>query len=246
MKKRDIKLSETYILKEYYIQYLKKIRGNSLTTIKHYLSALDVISSYLVKKQQIKTSLYEIVDLSDLQIVKENLCQDIIFVEKDERGHRMYTAALNNYYRFASGETFFSIQDKLLVMDIAIPKSDKRLQLVESVNRSSIIKNQVIMSSGYMCEINNEHKTFIADSTKQPYMEGHHSIPMNKQDSFNNSLDVYANIISLCPICHRLLHYGICEEKTEILKKIYYLRADRLYNSGLKISQSDFINFSLQ
>lgn len=245
MKKRDVKLSETYILKEYYIQYLKKIRNNSPTTVKHYLSALDVISSYLVKKQQIDSSLYEIADLSDLQIIKENLFRDFTFIEKDERGHRMYSAALNNYFRFASGETFRSLQNKLFVMDMAIPKPDKKLQLVKLPNRSSIIKNQAIISSGYMCEINNEHKTFIADSTKQPYMEGHHSIPLNKQDNFNNSLDVYANIISLCPICHRLLHYGTCDEKIKILKKIYCLRSDRLYNCGLKVSQDEFVKFSL-
>lgn len=238
-------MSETYILKEYYIQYLKKIRNNSLTTIKHYVGALDTISSYLVRKQQINSSIYEIVDLSNLQAIKEDLYQDFMFVDKDERGHRMYSAALNNYFRFASGETFLSLQDKLFVMDIAIPRSNKRLQLVELPSRSTIIKNQVIMSSGYTCEISNDHKTFIADSTKQPYMEGHHSIPMNKQDNFNNNLDVYANVVSLCPICHRLLHYGTCDEKTEMLKKIYRLRSDRLYNCGIKVSQDEFINFSL-
>lgn len=240
-----IKLSEIYLLKEYYVQYLKKIRNNSVSTINHYLSAIDVISSHLVKKQQIKSSLYEILDLSNLQIIKESLYQDIAFVEKDERGHRMYSSALNNYLHFASGDFFLSIKDKLFLMDMPIPKSDKKTRLVKSSNRSSIIKNQVIMSSDYMCEIDNNHETFTAKATKRPYMEGHHSIPLSKQDNFNNSLDVYANIVSLCPICHRLIHYGICEEKTDVLKKIYYLRSDRLNNCGLKISQEDFINFSL-
>ena len=44
-------MSDIYVLKEYYMQYLKKIRGNSSSTITHYLSALDVISSYLIQKQ---------------------------------------------------------------------------------------------------------------------------------------------------------------------------------------------------
>lgn len=238
-------MSGTYLLKEYYVQYLKRIRNNSVSTIGHYLSALDVISLYLVEKRQIKSSLYEIMDLVNLQEVRDNLYQDPIFVSKDERGHRMYSAAHNNYFRFASGETFLEIHNEMPVMDIAIPVTDKSMQIIEISKRSSIIKNQVIMSSGYKCEINENHKTFTSDSTRHPYMEGHHGIPISKQDKFNYSLDIYANIISLCPICHRLLHYGICDEKTEVLKRIYYLRSDRLYKSGLRISQDEFINLSL-
>lgn len=240
-----IKLSGTYILKEYYVQYLKKIRNNSVSTIGHYLSALDVISLYLVEKGQIKSSLYEIMNLENLQEIRDNLYQDHIFVSKDERGHRMYSAALNNYFRFASGETFLTIHNEMPVMDIAIPTPDKSMQIIETSKRSSIIKNQVIMSSGYKCEINENHKTFTSDSTRHPYMEGHHGIPISKQDKFGYSLDIYANIISLCPICHRLLHHGIYDEKIEVLKRIYYLRADRLCRSGLRISQDEFIDLSL-
>lgn len=240
-----IKMSDTYLLKEYYVQYLKTIRNNSVSTIGHYLSALDVISLYLVENRQIKSSLYEIMNLENLQEIRDNLYKDRIFISKDERGHRMYSAALNNYFRFASGETFLAIHNEIPVMDIAIPVTDKSIQIIETSKRSSIIKNQVIMSSWYKCEINEKHKTFTSDLTRQPYMEGHHGIPISKQDKFNYSLDVYANIISLCPICHRLLHYSICDEKTEVLKRIYYLRSDRLCKSGLRISQDEFINLSL-
>ena len=68
---------------------------------------------------------------------------------------------------------------------------------------------QSIESAKYECEINSKHKTFTAKSTGMPYMEGHHMLPMKYQDRFKSSLDVYANIICLCPICHRLLHYGV-------------------------------------
>ncbi|MFV0539070.1 MAG: hypothetical protein ACK5M3_17145 [Dysgonomonas sp.] len=67
------------------MQYLKKIRGNSSSTITHYLSALDVISSYLIQKQKIRTTIYEITDLNNLQLIKEDLYQDPVFVDKDER-----------------------------------------------------------------------------------------------------------------------------------------------------------------
>lgn len=234
-----------YALKEYYIKYLEEIRVNSKTTVNHYLSALKIISEYLVQRKYIENSIYEITRLDRLQFIKEALYQDPAFVEKDERGHRMYSAAFNNYFRFASGEGLSKNSDDIQIMDIPIPKSDKIEQVVQTPIRSSIIKDQIIIVSGYTCEINKNHKTFITNTTMKPYMEGHHIIPMNRQDKFENSLDVYANIVSLCPICHRLLHYGICEEKTEFLEKIYSMRSDRLYNSGLKISKDDFMGISL-
>ena len=44
-------------------------------------------------------------------------------------------------------------------------------------------------------------------------------IPMKKQQTFSTSLDVYANVVCLCPVCHRLLHYGLDDNK-----KIYLIR----------------------
>lgn len=237
-------MSDIYVLKEYYTQYLKKIRGNSTSTVTHYLSALEVISTYLAQKQKIKKTIYEITDLNNLQLIKEDLYQDPAFVDKDERGHRMYSAGLNNYYRFACGENFVLIHDRISLMDIEVPRGEETSHVIETFNRSSIIKNQTIESAGYLCEINAEHQTFIAAATNHSYMEGHHAIPLKMQGRFKNSIDVYANIICLCPICHRQLHYGLCDDKTKLLKEIYSSRSERLYHSGLKISQSEFIDLA--
>ena len=35
------------------------------------------------------------------------------------------------------------------------------------------------------------------------YVEAHHLIPMGFQDDFSKSIDVEANIISLCTYCHK-------------------------------------------
>lgn len=71
-------------------------------------------------------------------------------------------------------------------------------------------------------------------------MERHQALPMKYQDKFECSLDVYANIICVCPICHKLLHYGLDDSKEKVVNKIYYNRADRLVNSALRISKDDF------
>lgn len=238
-------MSNLFVLREYYMHYLKIIRGSSNSTIQHYLGALDTISSYLAAQKKIETTIYEITDLKNLQSIKEVLFKDPVFIDKDVRGHRMYSAGLNNYYRFASGNNYVDIKDRISLMDFIIPRNDLIIHRTETYKRSSIIKNQVIESVGYICELNSLHQTFISDSTHHPYMEGHHIIPMKMQKQFDNSLDVYANIICLCPICHRQLHFGLREDKIALLNKIYSARYERLHNCGLIINQDDLINLAV-
>ena len=125
-------------------------------------------------------------------------------------------------------------------MDIEIPATNKQLLVVDKWKKSSIIKMQSIESAGYECEVNPTHVTFTAKSTGMPYMEGHHALPMKCQDRFKSSLDIYANIVCLCPTCHRRLRYGVDSEKMNVVDKIYYDRSDRLAASGIKIGKEEF------
>lgn len=229
-----------YILMTYYIKYLKNIRKVSDSTVKHYQEALRYISKYLIQKEKLSQNIYEIQDIGELEIVKTFLYNDPDFIDLDKRGHQMYSAGFNNYYRFASGQGFTNIRQQIGVMDMEVPAAQKKTSKMETWTRSTIIKIQSIEAAGYQCEVNPEHHTFTAKSSGQPYMEGHHALPIRLQEKFDTSLDVYANIVCLCPICHRLLHYGVDSEKTSVVDRIYYDRADRLASSGIKISRLDF------
>lgn len=231
---------DEYVLMTYYTRYLKEIRKVSDSTVKHYQEALKYISKYLIKKGKLQQTVYEIYDIDELEVIKAYLYSDSDFIALDRRGHRMYSAGFNNYYKFASGIGFASIHRKISVMDMEIQVVEKQTRSSTFWKRSSIIKIQSLESAGYQCEINSEHVTFTAKSTGYPYMEGHHVLPMRFQNKFTRSLDVYANIVCLCPICHRLLHYGVASEKEIALNKIYYDRSERLAASGIKISKMDF------
>ena len=112
----------------------------------------------------------------------------------------------------------------------------------ETWKRSGLMRNQIIVAADYKCEIDRNHSSFIAEATRKPYMEGHHVIPLSKQPSFPSlSLDVYANIICLCPVCHRRIHLGLKEDRGMLMNKIYDERADRLYNSGIRLSKEEFV-----
>ncbi len=156
----------------------------------------------------------------------------------------MYSAGLNNYLRFASGDGFREIHCGIELMDTPIPLEEAIRDERTVWRRSEIIRIQAIELASYSCEINHSHQSFVSESTNKPYMEGHHAIPMNAQDHFNVSLDVYANIVCLCPICHRRIHYGIRDERVGMIQQIYDKRFARLARSGLAMSKDEFVDIA--
>lgn len=234
-------MSDFNVLKEYYIRYLKQVRGNSDSSVNHYIGALQTISKYLVERGKLVSTIYEIDNIRELEIIREYLYQQPDFVEKNERGRRMYSAGLNNYIRFAEGVEFEESGEKVRIMDFAVPVGKKADIHATEWRRNGIIKKQAIEIAQYKCEVDPGHVTFIAAATMKPFMEGHHAVPMKAQGMFNVSLDVYANIVCLCPICHRLLHYGEQSQKKEALEQIYIARDDRLQNSGIRLNKDQFL-----
>lgn len=105
--------------------------------------------------------------------------------------------------------------------------------------RNASLASKAMMLSNYTCEIDHSHKTFISKSTNMPYVECHHLIPIAKQEEFKYDLDQLANLVSLCPHCHRLIHYGQDEEKEKLLKKLYDQRKDYLKKVGIEITFSE-------
>jgi len=53
--------------------------------------------------------------------------------------------------------------------------------------------------------------------------------------------DVNANIVALCPNCHRRLHHGKKEDKAHEIATLFTQRKDRLQAKQLKISQAELM-----
>lgn len=241
--KQDVSFMESEtVLKKYYASYLYNVRKLKKSSVAHYFDALNNISKRLKEKGLVKENIYEIGDLEQLERVRSILYQDPEFIEIDTRGRRMYSAGLNNYYRFACGTGLQKICENQISLDIPIHAQESIVIQQESWKRSGIIKTHVLELADYKCELDRRHESFIAEKTKKPYMEGHHAIPMKFQPNFKHSLDVYANIVCLCPICHRKIHHGLSNDKKLMLNQIYHERADRLANSGIQISKNEFLS----
>lgn len=96
--------------------------------------------------------------------------------------------------------------------------------------RDPSISSYAIFKANYKCEIDDTHKTFKNDMGKI-YMEGHHIIPISKQDDFEFSIDIPENILSLCPICHRVFHLADFETKKKYIEISFNLLKKRLKNN---------------
>lgn len=119
-------------------------------------------------------------------------------------------------------------------VEIVKAKYEEKEKIVRNVKRA---KGSIIRSD-YKCNIDENHKSFVSKNGK-PYMEAHHLIPLGAQDKFKYGLDADANIVCLCPNCHRNLHYG--KDIDEILKKLYDSREQELEESGIHISYEELL-----
>ena len=238
-------------LEEYFRKFIVDVQGLAVGSANHYAQALRTCSRFLRDEKLIKSDVYAVDTLTELKTLRDKLFALPGFIELNTRGNNMYSVGMKQYIQFAelqvdgikkiAKKTVNPIVDiSKLDVPVAPPKSlPKRREY--HWNRDRIIVEQVLQSDKYLCEVDPKHKTFIARRNDQPYLEGHHLIPLARQKEFKVSLDVYANIIGLCPNCHRQLHFGKQTEIRAILKPIYTARADRFHNSGIILSKDEFL-----
>lgn len=121
-------------------------------------------------------------------------------------------------------------------------KSKKYNQQLQINNRSATKAKEALFLSSFVCELNLEHKTFIAKSGNNNFVEAHHLIPMCYEDDFEHSIDVHSNIISLCPNCHRAIHNATAEYQIKLVSELYEQRRDRLIKQGIEVNLEDLIS----
>lgn len=101
--------------------------------------------------------------------------------------------------------------------------------------RNVVQARDALRSASYRCEIDPGHQTFTSAASGLPYVEAHHLIPLSAQSDYRYSLDVAANIVALCPTCHRLLHLGAQNEKKTYLENLFAKRNTALQQAGIPI-----------
>lgn len=97
-----------------------------------------------------------------------------------------------------------------------------------------------LKNANYKCERDKKHYCFERRSNGHNYTEVHHLVPLCFYDEFDVSLDVPANIVSLCSSCHNEIHYG--KNADEIITKLYRKRKKALEDSDIFIELDELLN----
>lgn len=95
--------------------------------------------------------------------------------------------------------------------------------------------------AGFLCEVDNNHTTFLNSSGISQYMECHHIIPMKAQRYFKKlRLDSMFNLISVCPMCHAKVHYANDIDKKDIFMKMYKMRENEMIKKGFDLEKINY------
>lgn len=104
-----------------------------------------------------------------------------------------------------------------------------------------------IKKAYYSCEKDYNHETFISKKTQQKYMEAHHLIPVCFQkevwDKYHINIDCVENLVSLCPTCHKAIHYGTKEVQRNMIRELFSRCAPKYKAIRLNITIEEIYKF---
>lgn len=169
----------------------------------------------------------------------------IIKLEEDE--YEKLISIIGNNVLLEPEEEVNDITYILKAEDIVSDEEPKKIP--EKQNKDSYgwkrdpsVSKEALRNARYKCEIDNTHFTFKSNINDENFVEAHHLIPMMKQENFKYSLDVRGNIVALCPVCHKLLHFGKFNDKVDKLKILYKKRKVVLAKYDIKITEQQLLD----
>ncbi len=176
---------------------------------------------------------------------------DIWFVYRKEGEQNLYIGYMSSAdwrgLNFdASAMIAEEIDDEAYQIAVNTPSAvkAKRIAAIMRTPRNLQIAQRALVAAKYACEVDGAHKTFLNRVGQRPYVEAHHLIPLAAQAGFGHSLDVEANIIAICPNCHRLLHHSEMNlEYQGILERLWESRQDALSSVGLDVTLEKLIDY---
>ena len=173
-------------------------------------------------KQALRPKSYEIANIYGKNYTSNNISEllsDLNIMEK------YYAQVVNG--KAANLEIIKKMEQEELEYQSLTPK--KKSSSSTSWVRNPQVRLSALENANYKCQMDNEHKTFMTNG--HMFMEGHHLIPMEYQVLFDKqTLDIEENIISLCPNCHREIHYAPVSQKLKMVRKIFLEQNQDLRN----------------
>jgi 5-methylcytosine-specific restriction enzyme A len=184
-------------------------------------------------------------DFAGLSRVQHNLDVDKYILLGELLLKKKLKFALNEeseeFYQDAVDRT--NLDTSLEVNDVPLDPLGISNGLSQRWIRSNVTSKKAIVLADYKCEYDESHRSFTSRVTGKNYVEAHHLIPLEYQGQFKRSLDVEANIISLCPLCHKAVHHASAEVLEPIIKELYTKRRDRLQKCEIAIDIKKILSY---
>ena len=224
------------------------IQDNYPEMLKYYIDTIPMIASSLGqlngKKEFFERKTNDI-DWNHLNPKLEIKTRKIDVGYRVEKLKKIIFALETNYLKYKENEMIMqdikkenSSSNKIIYK----PKkktNTKTKQTLKQTSRDALVKKRALEKANYKCELNPNHQTFINKSNGKPYVLGHHLIPLEFEYLFPYSLDIEANIVSLCSLCHDEIHHGI--NYKELIDKLYKQRKDDLKKCGIEIEDINML-----
>lgn len=104
------------------------------------------------------------------------------------------------------------------------------------------IRDYVLEKSHYLCNCNDKLHFYFESVNLHNYVEGHHIVPMNRQEEYyfdkSVNLDIPNNIVPLCPNCHSQIHLGSRHARIKIISELFVRNKAKLMSFDSEISLS--------
>ncbi|MDE6441999.1 MAG: HNH endonuclease [Clostridia bacterium] len=201
--------------------------------------------------QYIYSQLHRDIDYADFLYNYQGFCVNLIEAKKTHKLPSVRKKAMpTNKPEIEDddqeyNEAIADIDDSNINLEISKNAHTVEPQIGKCGNRKQYSKNPLlgkcaIKLADYKCQMATDHSSFLSGKTRKPYMEAHHLIPICFQqemwDKYRVNIDCVENLISLCPTCHKAIHYGAKEVKIQLLEELYKMCTPKYRSIGLNIS----------
>ncbi len=210
-----------------YQEYFQTLFINiiNLKKINSLLSSEEKYADFLYNPQSFGVNLIDLPEVSE--DIKEQILEDVRYTNEVDK-----------------------VDDQTISESVGInahrnePSVSKKTT-TKRYSTNPILGKKAILKADYMCENNLSHTTFTSESTGKPFMEAHHLIPVPNQKEFwekyKVNIDCLENLVSLCPNCHRSIHYACQTEKISLIKRLYKIKKSDFDSIDLAITENELV-----
>lgn len=151
----------------------------------------------------------------------------------------------NDYVEKVDNVKVININEDVAIGAHLIKPAVTSMGQIKRYSKNPTIGKVAIKQTEYKCLENVEHFAFISPKTNESFMEAHHLIPITQLEimwgRFAVNIDCIENLVSLCPNCHRAIHYGSNDTKKSMLTKLFKLREEGFKKIGLNITIDELL-----